>query len=83
MAGRSYFRSTTSQTNQNTGEQAKPELLTGDELKRQEREAIINALKWTNGKVSGPGGAAELLGIKPTTLVSRITAMRINRRAFN
>jgi hypothetical protein len=25
--------------------------------------------------VSGPGGAAELLGIKPTTLASRIKAL--------
>ena len=67
----------------NSGEQAKPEasaaLLTRDQLKRQEREAMINALKQTNGKVSGPGGAAELLGMKPSTLASRISSLRINR----
>src|SRR5260221_13406425 len=49
---------------QNTAQQPKPAadaaLLTRDELKRQERETIINALKQTNGKVSGPSGAAEL-----------------------
>ena len=33
-------------------------LLTRDELKRQERDAIIRALKQTSGKVSGPGGAS-------------------------
>ena len=55
-------------------------LLTRDELKRQERETIINALKQTNGKVSGPGGAAELLGMKPSTLASRISSLGINRR---
>jgi transcriptional regulator with GAF, ATPase, and Fis domain len=58
-------------------------LLTRDELKRQERETIINALKRTDGKVSGPGGAAELLGMKPSTLASRITTLGINRRTLN
>jgi formate hydrogenlyase transcriptional activator len=55
-------------------------LVTRDELKRQEREAIINALKQTNGKVSGPSGAAELLGMKPSTLASRISSLGITRR---
>jgi len=58
----------------------KATLVTRDELKRREREAIINALKQTNGKVSGPSGAAELLGMKPSTLASRISSMGINRR---
>jgi formate hydrogenlyase transcriptional activator len=72
---------------QNTEQQPKPAadaaLLTRDELKRQERETIINALKQTNGKVSGPGGAAELLDMKPSTLASRISSLGINRRALN
>ena len=69
---------------QNTERQPKPAadtaLLTRDELKRQERETIINALRQANGKVSGPGGAAELLGMKPSTLASRISSLGINRR---
>jgi formate hydrogenlyase transcriptional activator len=73
-----------SQPRERTAQQAKPEvkltLPTRDELKRQEREAIVNALKQTNGKVSGPGGAAELLGMKPSTLASRISSLGINRR---
>ena len=72
---------------QNNGEQAKPAakgaLLTRDELKRQERETIIDALKRTNGKVSGPGGAAELLGMKSSTLSSRISSLAINRRTLS
>jgi transcriptional regulator with GAF, ATPase, and Fis domain len=44
---------------------AKAQLLTRDELKRQEREAIVNALQRTNGKVWGANGAAVLLGMKP------------------
>jgi PAS domain S-box-containing protein len=62
---------------------ARAALLTRDELKRQEREAIINVLKQTNGKVSGPGGAAELLGMKPSTLASRISSLGINRRTLD
>ncbi len=58
----------------------RPALLTRDELKRQERDGIAAALKQTGGKIFGPGGAAELLGMKPTTLTSRIAALRINRK---
>src|ERR1700745_2494747 len=47
-------------------------LLTLEDLKRQERDAIMIALKQAHGKICGPGGAAELLGMKPTTLASRI-----------
>jgi formate hydrogenlyase transcriptional activator len=62
------------------GQDTKAALLSRDEFKRQEREAIINALRQTNGKVSGPGGAAELLGVKSSTLASRISALGLNRR---
>jgi len=54
-----------------------PSLLTRNELKRQERENIVLALKQVDGKVFGPGGAAEVLGMKPTTLASRIKALGI------
>ena len=73
-----------SRTIQNSAEpaelRAKQAPLTREELKRQERDAIAAALKQTNGKVSGPGGAAELLGMKPTTLTSRISSLGINRK---
>ena len=59
---------------------AKAPFPTREELKRQELEVIIDALKRTNRKVSGPGGAAELLGMKPTTLASRISVLGVNRR---
>jgi transcriptional regulator with GAF, ATPase, and Fis domain len=54
-------------------------IVTYDELKRIERETILTALKHTEWKVSGQGGAAELLGIKPTTLASRMKKMAIKR----
>ncbi|MCB1723168.1 MAG: sigma 54-interacting transcriptional regulator [Chromatiaceae bacterium] len=47
-------------------------LMTEHERKQRDRAMIVDALKACGGKVSGPGGAAELLGLKPTTLASRI-----------
>ncbi|WP_416274508.1 helix-turn-helix domain-containing protein [Lamprobacter sp.] len=41
---------------------------------------IEQALAASRGKVSGPGGAAERLGLKPTTLTSRIKRHGIQRR---
>jgi len=54
-------------------------ILTKEELREQERANIRRALQKSGGKVSGPGGAAEILGLKPTTLASRIKALKIER----
>jgi transcriptional regulator with GAF, ATPase, and Fis domain len=50
-------------------------VLTDADLRRLEADNIRAALRRTKGRVSGPGGAAELLGIKPTTLASRIKTL--------
>lgn len=42
-----------------------------------DRENIMHALQLCDNKISGAGGAAELLGIKPTTLASRLKKMDI------
>ena len=55
----------------------KPTLLTDDERRERDRANIIAALEACGGKVFGPGGAAELLDVKPTTLASRIKALGI------
>ena len=57
----------------------KPELpyLTEAELEGRERENLLVILKNTNWKIKGPNGAAELLGVKPTTLFSRMKKMGI------
>lgn len=47
-------------------------LLTEARHQQLQEEAIAEALAVAGGRVAGPGGAAELLGIKPTTLYSRI-----------
>jgi formate hydrogenlyase transcriptional activator len=42
-----------------------------------ERRHIIQALKLTDGKLAGPGGAAELLELHPNTLRYRIKKLGI------
>jgi transcriptional regulator with GAF, ATPase, and Fis domain len=55
-------------------------VLTDAEVRGLEADNIRAALRQTKGKVSGPGGAAELLGIKPTTLASRMKALGLSHR---
>jgi len=45
-----------------------------------ERDYILYILKKCNGKVSGAGGAAEILDINPSTLTSRIKKLEINKK---
>ena len=54
-------------------------ILTEDQLRALQRNNLIAALKATNWRVSGPDGAAELLGVKPTTLADRIRAFGIRK----
>lgn len=48
-----------------------------DALTRIERDNLVAALEETRWRIGGPGGAAELLGLNPSTLRSRIKAMGI------
>jgi transcriptional regulator with GAF, ATPase, and Fis domain len=50
------------------------------DLKRAAREAIESALQEAGGRIYGPGGAAERLGLKPTTLASRIKTLGLQAR---
>jgi PAS domain S-box-containing protein len=49
---------------------------------RSEREIIEAALAETRGRVSGPSGAAAKLRIPPSTLDTRIKALKINKQQF-
>src|SRR6185295_19397884 len=49
-----------------------PKFLTEAELERRERDNLLLILEASNWRVKGPDGAAELLGVKPTTLLSRM-----------
>src|SRR5579872_3566559 len=45
-----------------------------------DRAQILRILKETNGRVAGPKGAAERMGIKRTTLISRMKKLGIDPR---
>jgi formate hydrogenlyase transcriptional activator len=45
-----------------------------------ERSHIMRVLEWCSGKVAGPGGAAEALGMPPTTLHSMIKRLGIKKQ---
>lgn len=57
-----------------------PTVMTYAELKALERNNLIAALQATSYRIYGPDGAARLLGVKPTTLASRIKALQIPLR---
>jgi len=52
------------------------------ELVSQERELIEAALAECKGRVSGASGAAVKLGLPPSTLDSKIRALKIDKRRF-
>jgi formate hydrogenlyase transcriptional activator len=51
-------------------------------LETVEREHIIRVLRESKGKIGGPAGAAERLGMNRTTLNSRMQRLKITRKDF-
>jgi len=64
-----------------TGSVAQPKFLTEAELQRFERDNLLKVLEAANWKIGGLDGAAELLGVKPTTLLSRMDKWGLKRPA--
>lgn len=52
-------------------------VLTAAEFRALERVNLIGALRQANWKISGPGGAADRLGMKPSTLTYQMKALEI------
>ena len=55
--------------------------LTEAELRQRKRDNLLLVLQKTGWKIKGTHGAAELLGIKPTTLISQIARMGLRKPA--
>jgi formate hydrogenlyase transcriptional activator len=51
-------------------------------LRESERKAILAALKASDGRVAGPGGAAERLGLKRSTLRNKMNRLNIGRTDY-
>jgi formate hydrogenlyase transcriptional activator len=47
----------------------------------QEKSRILDALRAANGRIYGPGGAAQRLGLKPTTLYGKMRKHGLKRDA--
>jgi formate hydrogenlyase transcriptional activator len=58
---------------------SEPEFFTEPEMQQRERENLLIVLQKTNWKIKGVDGTAELLGVKPTTLLSRMKKMGLKR----
>ncbi len=54
-------------------------VMTDAQLRELERNNLVAALERSGWKVSGSGGAAELLGVKPSTLSDRMRSWNISR----
>jgi transcriptional regulator with GAF, ATPase, and Fis domain len=48
-------------------------------MEQRERGNVLAVLQIFQWKIKGADGAAELLGIKPTTLLSRMKKMALKR----
>jgi len=56
--------------------------MTEEDIQNLEKDNLMRALRATGGRVSGDDGAATMLGMKPTTLSSRLKKLRINPARF-
>ncbi len=59
--------------------EASNQVLSEKEMKEFQKSNLIKALEQTNWRVSGAGGAAELLGVRPSTLSDRVRTFKIKR----
>jgi transcriptional regulator with GAF, ATPase, and Fis domain len=64
---------------QTSNEREEAEFLTEAEIRRRDCENIFAVLQKTGWKIKGDDGAARLLGVKPTTLISRIKRLGLVR----
>lgn len=64
-----------------SGPESETTILTEAEIERIERDNLVRALEKTGWKIKGPNGVAELLGVKPTTLLARMNKWGLKKPA--
>ncbi|MFD1341267.1 sigma 54-interacting transcriptional regulator [Litorisediminicola beolgyonensis] len=69
-------------TDRDAGARGDTMVRTEAEMQALVRRNIVNCLRETSGRVSGQDGAAALLGIRPSTLYSRIKSLNIAEEEF-
>jgi PAS domain S-box-containing protein len=75
----SLLQITPSSTDSVSPEANGEQIFTAGQLRDIERDNILRALRHTRWRISGPEGAAALLGLPATTLNSKIRALGIER----
>jgi transcriptional regulator with GAF, ATPase, and Fis domain len=60
---------------------ASGEILSERQMRQLEKDNIVTALERSGWRISGDGGAAQLLGLSPSTLKSRMKALDVRRPA--
>ena len=60
-------------------EETESDVIPESEMRARARENMLAALRRTGWRIYGGGGAAELLGIRPTTLASRMKKMGLSK----
>ncbi len=53
--------------------------LTDEQMREQQRDNLLAALEAADWRVAGKGGAAELLGVRPSTLTDRMKSLKLVR----
>jgi transcriptional regulator with GAF, ATPase, and Fis domain len=76
LSGSIHSKNKTASTNEQNTDKT---ILTEPEVVQLQIKNIEKALKYCKGKIYGEDGAATLLGLKPTTLATRIKAWKIQR----
>jgi transcriptional regulator with GAF, ATPase, and Fis domain len=65
--------------NLNVPEMPNTKMLSLATMEKVERNHVLNVLKHTNWRIKGKNGAAEILGLKPSTLYTRMNRLGIRR----
>ncbi|MGI9259750.1 MAG: sigma 54-interacting transcriptional regulator, partial [Gammaproteobacteria bacterium] len=61
-------------------DRAETHVMSEDELVALQKENMLTALRLSDGRVSGPEGAAQLVGLKPSTFTDRMKKYGIDKR---
>ena len=61
---------------------AETHVMSEDELIALQKENMLAALRLSDGRVSGPEGAAQMVGLKPSTFTDRMKKFGIDKRAL-
>jgi|TARA_R110001592_G_scaffold106510_2_gene298962 PAS domain S-box-containing protein len=77
---RSLIHNTSDNTAINSPNQS--QLFSAQQHKLMEKQNLVNALIHCKGKIYANDGAAQLLGLKPTTLTSKLKRYDINRQNY-